>query len=75
MGGKAEGSGIVAKGMAKTDDVQMVLVAAQEYAKNVFWCLIVRNLDVHLNDCESVSTLYIMVLQPCGFFWIIELVE
>ncbi|KAK9411901.1 alanine-tRNA ligase mitochondrial [Crotalus adamanteus] len=36
MGGKAEGSGIVAKGMAKTDDVQMVLAAAQEYAKNVF---------------------------------------
>uniref|UniRef100_A0A8C6YBN3 Alanine--tRNA ligase n=1 Tax=Naja naja TaxID=35670 RepID=A0A8C6YBN3_NAJNA len=36
MGGKAEGSGVVAKGMAKTDDVQMVLAAAREYAKNVF---------------------------------------
>lgn len=36
MGGKAEGSGVVAKGMAKTNDVQMVLAAAREYAKNVF---------------------------------------
>uniref|UniRef100_A0A2D4FNL3 DHHA1 domain-containing protein n=3 Tax=Micrurus corallinus TaxID=54390 RepID=A0A2D4FNL3_MICCO len=36
MGGKAKGSGVAAKGMAKTDDVQMVLAAAREYAKNVF---------------------------------------
>ncbi|XP_025030871.1 alanine--tRNA ligase, mitochondrial isoform X2 [Python bivittatus] len=36
MGGKADGSGVVAKGMAKTDDLQMVLAAAREYAKNIF---------------------------------------
>ncbi|XP_061480855.1 alanine--tRNA ligase, mitochondrial isoform X3 [Rhineura floridana] len=34
MGGKAGGSRVVAKGMGRTNDLQMVLTAALEYAKN-----------------------------------------